>query len=166
MPQPSKLTPIIIGTAVMTFISVFPLLNIINLACCAGIIIGGFAGSAFYAKQLAKTGGIIQFKDGAAIGLLSGLMTAILVAIFNVILTMLTSENPIPVLYRIIDEMRLTIPPEVESFLRKISDEYSKSGFSITLTVINLISNLILYPLFGFVGGIIGASVFGRKRNV
>ena len=165
MIQPNKLTPVLIGTAVMTLISVFPFLNLINLFCCAGIIIGGFAGTAFYAKQLEKSGGVIQFKDGMAIGLLSGLLTAIIVVVINTLITMISSQNPVPEIYKMMDSMGIAIPPEAESFLRKISDEYSKNGFSITLTIVNFVMNLIFYPLFGFVGGIIASSLFSRKRN-
>jgi len=165
MTQPNKFSPIIISTAAMTIISVFPLINLINIFCCAGIIIGGFAGAAFYAKQLERAGSVIQFKDGAAIGLFSGLLSAIIVAVFNVLITMLTSQNPIPELYKLFDSLNVTVPPDAESFMRRISDEYSRSGFSITLTIINLVSNLILYPLFGFVGGVIASSLFSRRRN-
>jgi hypothetical protein len=165
MTQPNKFTPIIISAAVMTIISIFPLINLINLFCCAGIIAGGFAGAAFYAKQLEKAGSIIQFKDGAAIGAFSGLLAAIIVAAFNVFITMLSSQNPIPEMYKLIDSMNISIPPEADRFMKRISDEYSNSGFSITLTIINLVSNLITYPLFGFVGGIIASSLFDKRRN-
>ena len=165
MDQPSKFTPIIISTAVMTLISVFPILNIVNLLCCAGIIIGAFSGTAFYAKQLSGSGSIIQFKDGAAIGLFSGILSALLVTVFNTLITMLTSQNPIPELYKIIDQFGYTIPPEAEKLLKRVSDEYNKHGFSITITIINLVADLLFFPLFGFLGGILASSVFSKRKN-
>jgi len=165
MQQPSKFTPIIIGTTVMTLISVFPILNLLNLLCCAGILLGGFAGSAFYAKQLEKAGGLIQFKDGAAIGILSGLLSALLVVIITTLITLISSTNPVPEIYRLVEQYGYGIPPEAEKMLQKISDEYSRNGFSITITIFTLIIDIITYPLFGFLGGIIASSIFSKRRT-
>jgi hypothetical protein len=164
MDQPSKFTPVIISTAIMTFISALPGLNLVNLLCCGGIIIGAFAGTAFYAKKLKAIGSAVQFKDGAAIGVFSGILTALLVTIFNTLFTMLSSQNPVPEVYKIIDQFGYTLPPEAEKLLKQVSDEYNKHGFSITITIINLVADLIFFPLFGFLGGILASSVFGKRR--
>lgn len=165
MQQPNKFTPIIISTVIMTVISLFPVLNLINLLCCAGIIIGAYAGTAFYAKRLSESGSFIRAKDGAAIGILSGILTALFVVGITTIISMLTSTNPIPEMYKIIDNFGYQLPPEAENMLRKISDEYSKHGFSITITLINLAADLIFYPLFGALGGIIAANVYIKKSK-
>jgi hypothetical protein len=165
MNQPSKFTPIIISTAIMTVISAVPGLNLINVLCCAGIIIGSFSGTAFYAKKLAADGSVVQFKDGAAIGVFSGILTAFLVTIFNTLITMISSQNPVPEVYKLFDQFGYPLPPEAEKLLKTVSDEYNKHGFSITITIINLVADLIFFPLFGFLGGIIAASVFGKKKN-
>jgi hypothetical protein len=165
MNQPSKFTPIIISTAIMTVLSVFPVLSLINLLCCAGIIIGAFAGTSYYAKKLNEAGSLIQFKDGAAIGLFSGLLTALLVTILNTLIMMLSPQNPIPEIYKLIDKFGYTLPPEAEKMLQKVSGEYSKHGFSITIVGINFLMDLIFYPLFGFLGGIIASSVYGKKKD-
>ena len=166
MNQPSKFTPVIISTAIMTLISVFPILNFLNLLCCAGILLGAFAGTSFYAKKLSAAGNIIQFKDGAAIGLFSGLLTALLVTLINTLIMMLSSQNPIPEIYKLVDQFGYTLPPEAEKLLKKISDEYNMHGFSITITLINFVMDLIFFPLFGFLGGILSASIFAKRKNV
>lgn len=164
MHHPSKFTPIIIGTAVTTLISVFPILNLLNLLCCAGIILGGFAGSAYYAKQLEKAGEIIQFKDGAAIGILSGVLSALLVVIITTLITLISSTNPIPEIFKLADQYGFSIPPEAEKMLQRVSDEYSEHGFSITITLFTLIVDIFIYPLFGFLGGIIAASIYSKRK--
>lgn len=161
----SKFTPIIISTAIITTISVFPFLNFINLLCCAGVIIGVIAGTGYYNSQLKKSGEVIQFKDGAAIGILSGILSAILVVIFTTMISLVLKQNPIPTLYNIIDKQGFHLPPDIEKLLNKISDEYNKSGFSITLTIANLVMYILIYPLFGLLGGLLGVSIFGRKKN-
>ena len=166
MHQPSKFSPVIIGAVVMTIIAVVPGLNFLNLVCCAGIMLGGVAGTIFYNRELAKTGGSLQFKDGAAIGVLAGFLSAIIVVVFTTLLTMVMNQNPIPELYKIFDEKGLTLPPEAERLLQKISEEYRKNGFSISLTLITLVMDVILYPLFGAIGGLLAAAVIGKKKNV
>ncbi|HEY3251177.1 MAG TPA: hypothetical protein VGK25_08670 [Ignavibacteria bacterium] len=149
----------------MTLISVFPILNLLNLLCCAGIILGGFAGSAFYAKQLEKAGGLIQFKDGAAIGILSGLLSALLVVIITTLITLISATNPVPEIYKLIEQYGYGLPPEAEKMLQRISNEYNEHGFSITITLFTLIIDIINYPLFGFLGGIIASSIYGKRTN-
>jgi hypothetical protein len=161
----SKFTPIIISTVIITAISVFPFLNFINLLCCTGVIIGVIVGTGYYNSQLKKSGEVIQFKDGAAIGILSGILSAILVVIITTMISLVLKQNPIPTLYNIIDKQGFQLPPDVEKLLNKISDEYSKSGFSITLTIANLVMYILIYPLFGLLGGLIGVSIFRRKKN-
>lgn len=163
--QPSKLTPVIIAAAIMTFISLFPFLNFINLLCCAGVIGGGFAGAAYYAKQLSNSGGMIQFKDGAMIGALSGLLAAMIIVVFTTLITIISAQNPIPEMQKILDSYGLPIPPEYDKILQKISDEYDRNGFSITVTLVNLAAYLTTYPLFGGIGGIIASSVYGKRKE-
>jgi membrane protein insertase Oxa1/YidC/SpoIIIJ len=165
MEQPSKFTPVIISSAVITVISLFPFLNFINLLCCAGVIIGGAAGTAYYNNQLKKTGTQIQYKDGAAIGILSGVISALIVVIGTTIMTMLVKQNPIPEIYHMIDMQGINIPPDVDKFLQQISEEYSKQGFSFTLTIITLVVDLITYPIFSAIGGMLAVAIFTKKKN-
>ena len=165
MHHPNKLAPVLISSVVIIVISLFPFLNFINLACCAGVILGGASGTYFYSNQLKKNGEIIQYKDGAAIGILSGIISALVVVIFTTLLTMIIHQNPIPQIYEIFDKQGITIPPEAEQFMQKISGEYSKNGFSITLTLITLGADLISYPLFSALGGLLAVTIFGRKKD-
>ena len=161
----SKLTPVIISTVFITLISVFPGLNFLNMICCAGVMLGSYLGTAYYHKQLKNNNELIQFKDGASIGLLSGILSALISMFILTLMTIAFKQNPVPMLYEMIDKQGITLPPEAENLLRKISDEYNKSGFSITITIVNLIAYLITYPLFGILGGILGVALF-RKRDL
>src|SRR5512146_163355 len=158
--MPSKFTPVIISSLVITIISLFPFINFINLLCCAGVVIGGAAGTAYYNSRLKSVGGQIQYKDAAAIGILSGIISALIVVIGTTFMTMLIKQNPIPELYKVLDTEGINIPLEAEKFLQRISEEYSKQGFSITLTLISLGADLITYPIFSTIGGMIAVAIF------
>lgn len=154
-----------LSSVVMIIIAVIPVLNFVNLGCCSGIVAGGVAGAVYYNNQLKKIGEVIQYKDGAAIGILSGFISAIIVVVFTTLLSMIIKQNPIPEIYKIFDQQGYSLPPNAEQFLKRISDEYSRNGFSITLTIITLAVDVILYPIFGAVGGLLTVSVVGKKKN-
>jgi type II secretory pathway component PulF len=165
MKHPSKFSPVLIGTAIMSLIAIIPFLNFINLVCCAGIVIGGASGAMFYNNQLKQIGEHIQYKDGAAIGVLSGFLAAIIVVVFTTLLSMAMNHNPIPEVYKVFDQQGLSLPPKAEKFLKQISDEYNRNGFSISLTLVTLVMDIIIYPIMGAVGGMLAVIVVGKKKD-
>ena len=163
MNTPNKITPIIYGTAIMTIIAVFPIINFINFFCCAGIILGGFAGVYTYWKQLQNTGQSLTTKDGGMIGLLCGILSAVFVTGFGLLISLFSDSNPMLEVIKAFDEIGFQMPPEMNEYLDKFSNEYNEHGFSPTITIISFISNLILYPLFGSIGAILGVSYLNKK---
>jgi hypothetical protein len=164
MQQPNKLTPVVISSLIMIGISLFPFLNLINFLCCAGIMIASVIGTSYYVKQMLANGLEIQIKDGVMIGLLSGFFSAIVVVIATTIIGMISSQNPVPELYNLLDKQGFKVPPQAEEFLRKISDEYSRTGYSITMTIISFVVYVITYPLFGALGGMLAVMVYNRRK--
>lgn len=164
-PTPNKILPIVVGTMVMTVIAVIPLINLINVFCCAGILIGGFAGVFTYWKQLQDTGMILTAKDGGMIGILCGILSAIFVTGFGVLISLFSDVNPMMDVMTAFDEMGVQIPPEMVQYLEKFSEEFSEHGFSPTITIFSFVFNLILYPLFGSIGALFGVSILNKKNH-
>jgi hypothetical protein len=160
--QPNRMIPVLYGTFVMTMISVLPFINFINIFFCAGIIIGGFAGVMSYNRQLQGTQIELTSKDGVMIGILCGILSGILVSSFNFAFMLMTKHNPVDESLALLKD--ISLPPEVMVQMNKFSDEFNKYGFSPTISIVSLISNLIIYPLFGMIGAILGVSVI-KKRN-
>ena len=102
--SPNRLMPVIFGALVMTLISTFPLLNLINVLCCAGIMLGGFAGVFFYNKQIRDTSIELTTKDGGIIGLLSGIISAVLVSGINLLMVLFSDVNPITEAYALLEK--------------------------------------------------------------
>jgi hypothetical protein len=163
--SPNRLMPVIFGALVMTLISTFPLLNLINVLCCAGIMLGGFAGVFFYNKQIRNTSIELTTKDGGIIGLLCGIISAVLVSGINLLMVLFSDVNPITEAYVLLEKFGQQLPQEVNETMDKFSDEFNKYGFSPTLSVLSLIINLVIYPLFGAIGAMIGVSIL-KKRQV
>jgi type II secretory pathway component PulF len=96
---------------------------------------------------------------------LSGFLAAIIVVVFTTLLSMAMKQNPIPDVYKVFDQQGYTLPPEAEKFLKQISDEYSRNGFSITLTLVTLVMDIIIYPIMGAIGGMLAVIVVGKKKD-
>ncbi|MDZ4712253.1 MAG: hypothetical protein SGI89_07985 [bacterium] len=163
MNPPNKITPVIAGTAVMTLLAIIPVLSLINIFCCAGIIAGGFVGVYTYWKQLQASGKILTSKDGGMIGILCGILSAVFVTGFGVLISLYSDSNPILEIMKGFDEMGFQVPPEITKYIDKFSNEFTEHGFSPTITIFSFISNLILYPLFGSIGAILGVSILNKK---
>lgn len=165
MNHPSKFTPVLISSFLMVFISIFPVLNMLNLLCCAGIILGGAAGTWYYARQLEKAGQFIQNKDGIMIGLLAGIISAIVYVIFSTTIMMIAKQNPVELVYKMTEQWGFTIPPESEKMLRTVYEDYQKNGFSPIMIGVELFSRIISHCIFGPIGGLLVASIFNKRRK-
>ena len=165
MNHPSKFTPVIISSFVMVFLSLFPVLNLINVLCCAGIVIGGASGTWYYAKQLEKAGEFIQNKDGIMIGLLAGIISAIIYVIFSTTIIMLAKQNPVEMVYKLTEQYGFSIPPESQKILNGVYDEYQRNGFSVVMISVELFSRIVSHCIFGPIGGLLVASIFNKRRN-
>ena len=166
MNQPSKFTPVIISSFLMVFISIFPVLNLLNVLCCAGIVFGGAAGTYYYGRQLEKAGSLIQNKDGIMIGLLSGIISAIVYVIFSTLIMMISQQNPVELVYKMTEQYSIPIPPESEKMLQTVFNEYQKNGFSTIMIGVELFSRIVSHCIFGPLGGLLAASIMNKRRNV
>ncbi len=165
MNHPNKFTPVIISTFVMLFMSLFPFINMLNLLCCAGIILGGAAGTWYYARQLEKAGQVIQNKDGMMIGLLAGIISAFIYVIFSTTIIMLSKQNPVELVYKMTEQYGFNIPPESEKMLRTVYEDYQKNGFSPIMIGVELFTRIVSHCIFGPLGGLLVASIINKKRN-
>jgi hypothetical protein len=162
--HPNRLLPVIWGTFVMTLLSVMPLISFINLLFCSGIMLGGAAGVFFYNKQVKIAEIEMKYKDGAMIGLLCGILSAILVTGINTMMLAMSKENPMVEFTKLFSELNINLPAEVDSQFNKYADEFGKYGFSPTIAIISLVMNMIVHPLFGVIGAIISIAIIKKKE--
>jgi hypothetical protein len=165
MPQPSKFAPVFISSMVMLIVSVFPFLNLINLLCCAGIILGGAAGTFYYSKQLEKAGQLIQNKDGIMIGLLAGIISAILYVISSTLIIMASGQNPVEFVYKMTDQYGFQFPQESQKLLEQVFQDYQKHGFSFLMIGVELFSRIVSHCIFGPLGGLLAASIINKRKS-
>lgn len=151
--KPDKLRPALIGGALIGIVSAIPIINFINCFCCAGVILGGILAVHLYNKNL--TGLELTSSDGVTIGLMAGVSGAL---ISTVLTSMITGgvKNQIDKFLEYSSEM----PPEVEDALLRVQE----MGGELFFVIIGLVFSLIIYSIFGIIGGLIAVSIFKKKQ--
>lgn len=133
MDNRQMLTAAAIGGLVMTVLSSVPILNLINCLLCAGLWIGGIVAVWFYRRQ---TGVLVTGGQGAAIGAVAGVIGAILATLITLAFGGAMLES--------------MIAADTTGTMRDTLGGFAATGVT---TVISFITNIIIYPLFGAIGG-------------
>lgn len=149
--RPSMLRPALLGGAVAGILSGIPFLNCL---CCFWIIGGAMLAAYLLAKESAVS---LTAGDGAVVGALAGLSAAVVDSLISLPLRGLN----LAVMRRMIDrlsEFADEMPSGWESWIDR-----SAGGFSVTMFFLGLFLSAVIFAAVGALGGVIGASLFGRK---
>lgn len=157
MQENAKLKPALIGGVSLGVASAIPILNLLNCACCALVIGGGVLGAYLYTKDMPPSPQA-PYGDGALVGLMAGVVGAIVSSILQIPLTLLTAGVGLaPGLDQVFEQMDL--PEEAQEILSGIG----AGGLSLTVMLIGFVTSLFIYSIFATVGGVIGVAVFSKK---
>lgn len=148
--MPSKQQSILIGGVVVGILST-SVIGLINLICCAGVIIGGMAGVWHYTSTHGLT---IEASEGAVIGALSGVLGAIIAGILTYILMTLGLD--------IAQNIQQSILENYGGNLSAEELEAMQGGTGPLVYALGVLFNVVVYAIFGAIGGAIGASVFKK----
>src|SRR5438067_9133974 len=143
----------------MGVLSALPLVNAVNLCCCGWVICGGLA--AAYVLQQNHPGPITP-GDGALVGLLAGLIGAVVQVVMSMPINFMVGPWERALAERIVD-MAGPMPPEMRGWL----DRYSRGGAEAGAFVLfGMIAGLVLWTavgaVFSTIGGVIGAMIFKK----
>ena len=155
---PDKWKPVIIGGVVMGVLSALPLIGTLNCACCILVLGGGALASYLYQKDYPLHLPPLTMGDGALIGLLAGLVGAVVDSIVSIPISLLGIGAA--QLASALDMLRSSpdIPPELIGVL-----EGMLAGGAIGITLlIGLVCNLVIFAIFGSVGGLLGIAILQK----
>lgn len=161
MPEkPSKLLPALYGGIVMSVIGAIPFLNMVNCLCCAGVMLGGFMAVFFYKNELRDGSSPLISGDGLQLGALAGLFGAVIGTLLQfVVLKLVGNVGGEAILGMVENLVGDKMPPES---LEQMREGMRDGGIS----VMSFVFSLIIDPLFGLIGGLIGFQVFKSKTVV
>jgi hypothetical protein len=117
------------------------------------VIIGGIIAVRQYHKNL---GGLqLTSSEGMTLGLMAGASGALI----STILTAMITGGVKRQIDRIL-EYSSEMPPEIEDALIRIQD----MGGELFFVIVGLVFSLIIYSIFGIIGGLIAVSMFKKKQ--
>ncbi len=158
-PKPDKTIPALYGGILMGVISAIPFLNFINCLCCAGIMLGGFLAVYFYKNNFTPDSPPMTSGDCMSLGALAGVFGAIVGAILGMFFLTIFGNIAGEFMMNFLKNMDLNVPPGTW----EKAEEDMRGGGIMKQEMMGIIFSLILDPLFGLLGGLIGYSVFKPK---
>lgn len=158
---PSKLQPALIGGAVLGVLSAVPFVNALNCLCCLWVIAGGLLAAYLYQN---KSPVPVQYGDGAVLGLLTGVVGAIVEAIISIPLQLLGLGLAAGAMQEYLRELESNpdVPPEFIEFLRSFM---SDGGIAATGIAYGLLFHLVIFAIFATIGAIIGVAIFQKRAQ-
>jgi hypothetical protein len=150
-----KQRAVVVGAVVVGVLST-SYLQIINILCCLGVLIGG----AVAAQQMSRIGGV-ETGDGALLGAGAGALGAVFAQVFDLVLRPFELDSQ-SISRGFMESMTQTmrqsgepVPPALEQMMQQQSDP------SVTTILFGLAFSIVLFAVFGAIGGAIGAAIFG-----
>jgi hypothetical protein len=160
--QSDKFIPALYGGIIMALVSSIPFLNLVNCLCCAGILLGGFLAVFFYKNNSAPGAPPLNAGDCMVVGLMAGIVGAIAGTVLDSMFTAMFGNVMKDVIVKLLHDFNATLTDEQWRSIEESTR--SKTGMFGFIT--DLFKNVILYAIFGLLGGLIGYSIYKPKQLV
>jgi hypothetical protein len=149
----------VIGGVIMGVLSALPLVAAGNACCCLWVVSGGVI-AAYLVQQNQSTP--ITPADGALVGLLAGLIGALVRFVVQIPIDFLMAPIERAMLQRIIDMG--TLPPEWRDLFERYSGREGETSlaFQIVGRIVGLMFWLFVGAIFSTLGGLLGATIFRK----
>lgn len=153
------LQPALWGGLAIGVLTVLPVVNLVNLCCCAWVICGG-ALAAYLLQQ--NQPAPITPGDGVLVGVMAGVFGAIIGSVLAVPMALALGPFQAAMLERALETAR-DMPPEVRDLFEQWRYGMAE-GVALGATfVVSLLLSLVFYSIFGLIGGLLGAVLFRRE---
>ena len=151
--------PALYGGIIIGVISGVPVLNFINCCCCAGVILGGFLSVLFYTRE--PNAPPITSSDALVLGSLAGVFGAFIGTALTAATLGMIGGGILEFLRELLDRFADELPADVfDQIEAAIEESLSLTPLAIVITFAKFI---IIGPLFGLLGGLIGYAAFKPK---
>ena len=157
--SPSKLQPAILGGVAIGVLSSLPIVNLVNVCCCAWVIAGG-ALAAYLMQQNHPLP--ISAGDGAIVGLMAGAVGAVVGTLIAIPIAMLMGPLQAGFLEGLLENTN-DLPPEARNILEQMRGGMMGGAVAGIGFIITMFFSLCIYSVFGLLGGLLGATMF--KKN-
>jgi len=152
--KPEYLVPALIAGAVSGILSGVPL---VNCLCCLWIIGGAVFASFLLAKN---TPGPLTAGDGAIVGALTGIAAAVVDSLISLPLRPVNEAF----VRRIMDSLA-RFSDQMPARWQELMQRGTAGGLSMAGFLFALLFSAVIFAVLGVLGGVIGVSIFGRKKT-
>ncbi len=155
----TKMKAALIGGTAAGVASAIPILGCLNCACCALVMGGGFLAVYLYYKG-APPAPQPPYGDGAMLGLQAGLFGAVATTIVGIPIRLISAAagfNNAEKMKEALDKADL--PPQVEAWITTMGS----GGVTAASILFGLAVSLVVYTIFGMIGGLIGVAVLHKQ---
>lgn len=151
-----KIKPALIAGIVFGVLATLPYVSAVNMVCCALYIGGGVLAVYLWLKDIPRPEET-PYRDGAVVGVLTGLFGAVAGTVVGTILRALgVGADDLAAAQQAMAETGLELPPVVMDLL-------GMSGLSVGSVVLGLVGTAVIFAIFGAIGGLVGAALFHKK---
>ena len=148
----ARLQPAFWGGLFIGVLSALPFVSTLNMCCCLWVITGGVLTSYLLQERSALP---LTAGDGAIGGLVAGLIGAVVAAVLGHLVSLMQGVTGPDAL----DQLPTAdLPPEVVRVFEQMRDLPAAVWF-----VGPLLLYLIVFPVFGLLGGLLGVAMFRRS---
>lgn len=158
--SPNRVKAAAIGGATAGVASSLPILEYVNVACCA-LIVGGAVLAVYLALRNEPPTEKAPLGAGAGIGALSGIFAAVVGTIVSIPLTLIRGNAGAGAIQEMLDSGAIAIEGPVRDILESMAG--SGDGIAVGALLVGLVFALIIDSIFGTLGGILGAAIFNKK---
>lgn len=158
MKNNAMLMPAVWGGVLIGVLSALPIVGAANLCCCMWVVTGGLM-SAYLLQSNSPQA--ITTGDGAVVGLLAGLIGAVVHTFVSLPINLLMGG----VTQRIMQQL-VNNAPDIPDNVRQMMESMGNSAaFSVLGVVVGFLFWLFCGAIFATIGGLLGA-VFFKKKDV
>lgn len=163
---PKKYLPSVITGFGASVLSTVP--GVKSFSCCLIIPAAAYLSLYLYTRSI-NDNSPVKLNRALSFGLTTGLVAAVFTTFFDLLISYLTHTNDLitglPYSKDFMDQFNLGPLMEASAkLMENMAKEIQRSGFSALYTVMISISNLLIFSVFGMLGGLLGMSIL-NKRN-
>jgi hypothetical protein len=151
----NKLKPAVIGGVFIGLLSAIPLVNWVNVCCCAWAILGGILASYLYVKNSATPA---NAGDGALVGAIAGGIGAVISLVIGIPLAIVSGGA----MREMMLNLMASIDPSQADLLRR---QMEMQGESIAGQIVFGVIGAVLLVVFAIIGGLIGIPLFEKRKG-
>lgn len=159
--SPNRLTPALIGGAIMGVLSAVPMLAWGNCFCCMWILLGGAFSAILYRRSLPDPG-VMTAGDGAIQGLIAGIFGALFGTLLGYLIMMFTDYRPGQEFIQMFMENSEEMPAEFEEMIEEFQNY---DGLSVFSALFKFAGDIVMDTIFGVLGGLLGVAMSKRKNK-